>query len=113
MKPITRALMSVTDKSGLVEFATFLAGYQVEILSTGGTAKLLRENGVPVQVGNKPIYRTTAFRDETLSLFGAEEVYKAQILLPSHHLMTLDEAAFIIKTFESILEAYGHRGCSF
>jgi phosphoribosylaminoimidazolecarboxamide formyltransferase/IMP cyclohydrolase len=48
MKPITRALMSVTDKSGLVEFATFLAGYQVEILSTGGTAKLLRENGVPV-----------------------------------------------------------------
>jgi phosphoribosylaminoimidazolecarboxamide formyltransferase/IMP cyclohydrolase len=40
--------MSVTDKSGLVEFATFLAGYQIEILSTGGTAKLLRDNGVPV-----------------------------------------------------------------
>ena len=75
--------------------------------------RALRENGVPVQVGNKPIYRTTAFRDETLSLFGAEEVYKAQILLPSHHLMTLEEAAFIVKTFESILEAYGHRGCSF
>ena len=48
MKPISRALMSVTDKSGLVEFATFLAGYQIEILSTGGTAKLLRDNGVPV-----------------------------------------------------------------
>jgi phosphoribosylaminoimidazolecarboxamide formyltransferase/IMP cyclohydrolase len=48
MKPITRALMSVTDKSGLAEFAQFLAGYQVEILSTGGTAKLLRDNGVPV-----------------------------------------------------------------
>jgi len=48
MKPITRALMSVTDKSGLVEFAQFLAGYQIEILSTGGTAKLLRDNGVPV-----------------------------------------------------------------
>jgi len=40
--------MSVTDKSGLVEFATFLAGYQIEILSTGGTAKLLRDNRVPV-----------------------------------------------------------------
>ena len=40
--------MSVTDKSGLVEFAKFLAGYQIEILSTGGTAKLLRDNGVPV-----------------------------------------------------------------
>jgi phosphoribosylaminoimidazolecarboxamide formyltransferase/IMP cyclohydrolase len=48
MKPISRALMSVTDKSGLVEFAQFLAGYQIEILSTGGTAKLLRDNGVPV-----------------------------------------------------------------
>jgi phosphoribosylaminoimidazolecarboxamide formyltransferase/IMP cyclohydrolase len=48
MKPISRALMSVTDKSGLVEFAQFLAGYQIEILSTGGTAKLLRDKGVPV-----------------------------------------------------------------
>jgi phosphoribosylaminoimidazolecarboxamide formyltransferase/IMP cyclohydrolase len=48
MKSISRALMSVTDKSGLVEFAKFLAGYQIEILSTGGTAKLLRENGVTV-----------------------------------------------------------------
>ena len=49
MKPISRAVMSVTDKSGLVEFAKFLAERQVEILSTGGTAKLLRENGVPVR----------------------------------------------------------------
>ncbi len=48
MQPISRALMSVTDKSGLAEFAKFLARYQIEILSTGGTAKLLRENGVPV-----------------------------------------------------------------
>ena len=48
MQPISRALISVTDKSGLVEFATFLAGYQIEILSTGGTAKLLRDHGVPV-----------------------------------------------------------------
>jgi phosphoribosylaminoimidazolecarboxamide formyltransferase/IMP cyclohydrolase len=40
--------MSVTDKSGLVEFATFLASYPIEILSTGGTAKLLRDNHVPV-----------------------------------------------------------------
>ncbi|MGA7563240.1 MAG: IMP cyclohydrolase [Desulfobaccales bacterium] len=48
MKPIARALISVTDKSGIVEFAQFLAGRQVEILSTGGTAKTLREGGVPV-----------------------------------------------------------------
>jgi phosphoribosylaminoimidazolecarboxamide formyltransferase/IMP cyclohydrolase len=48
MQPITRALMSVTDKSGILEFAWFLAGQNVEILSTGGTAKMLREGGVKV-----------------------------------------------------------------
>ena len=48
MKPISRALISVTDKSGLAEFGKFLAAHQVEILSTGGTAKLLRESGVEV-----------------------------------------------------------------
>lgn len=48
MEPITRALLSVTDKSGLVEFGEFLAERGVEILSTGGTAKMLRESGVPV-----------------------------------------------------------------
>jgi phosphoribosylaminoimidazolecarboxamide formyltransferase / IMP cyclohydrolase len=48
MKPITRALLSVTDKSGIVEFGQFLAGHNVEILSTGGTAKALREGGVKV-----------------------------------------------------------------
>ena len=48
MEPIKRALLSVTDKSGLVDFGKFLAEHGVEILSTGGTAKMLRENGVPV-----------------------------------------------------------------
>jgi phosphoribosylaminoimidazolecarboxamide formyltransferase/IMP cyclohydrolase len=48
MEPIKRALLSVTDKSGLVEFGEFLAEHGVEILSTGGTAKMLRESGVPV-----------------------------------------------------------------
>jgi phosphoribosylaminoimidazolecarboxamide formyltransferase/IMP cyclohydrolase len=48
MVPITRALLSVTDKSGLVEFAEFLADQGVEILSTGGTAKMLRESGLAV-----------------------------------------------------------------
>ena len=46
--PITRALMSVSDKDGLVEFAQFLAGKGVEILSTGGTAKALRDAGIAV-----------------------------------------------------------------
>lgn len=45
---IRRALMSVHDKSGLVDFARFLAGTGAEILSTGGSAKLLRDAGIPV-----------------------------------------------------------------
>ena len=46
MKPISRAIMSVTDKSGLVEFAKALAAFPIEVLSTGGTAKVLREAGL-------------------------------------------------------------------
>jgi phosphoribosylaminoimidazolecarboxamide formyltransferase/IMP cyclohydrolase len=47
--PIRRALISVHDKTDLVAFAQFLAGAGAEILSTGGTAKLLREAGVAVK----------------------------------------------------------------
>ncbi len=46
--PIRRALISVSDKTGLIEFAQALAARDVEILSTGGTARALREAGIPV-----------------------------------------------------------------
>jgi phosphoribosylaminoimidazolecarboxamide formyltransferase/IMP cyclohydrolase len=46
---ITRALISVFDKTGVVEFARELASLGVEIVSTGGTARLLREGGVAVR----------------------------------------------------------------
>ena len=49
MQPVKRALISVFDKSGLVEFAQALIRHGVEILSTGGTAKLLEENGIRVK----------------------------------------------------------------
>jgi len=49
MSRIGRAILSVTDKSGLVEFAGKLAGLGVELVSTGGTAKLLRESGIAVK----------------------------------------------------------------
>ena len=48
MSTVKRALLSVHDKTGVVDFAKGLAGLGVEILSTGGTAKLLRDSGVPV-----------------------------------------------------------------
>ncbi|MHB1935157.1 MAG: bifunctional phosphoribosylaminoimidazolecarboxamide formyltransferase/IMP cyclohydrolase [Acidobacteriaceae bacterium] len=48
MKPIRRVLLSVTDKSGIVEFARVLAKYGAELVSTGGTARALREAGLTV-----------------------------------------------------------------
>ena len=47
-QPVRRALISVSDKNGLVEFASALAKFEVHILSTGGTARLLTDHGVPV-----------------------------------------------------------------
>jgi phosphoribosylaminoimidazolecarboxamide formyltransferase / IMP cyclohydrolase len=46
---IRRALLSVSDKTGLVDFARRLAAFGVDIISTGGTAKVLQEEGVAVQ----------------------------------------------------------------
>ena len=46
---IRRALISVSDKAGLVPFAQALASRGVEILSTGGSARALRKAGVPVK----------------------------------------------------------------
>src|SRR6202048_1001540 len=46
---IQRAILSVTDKTGLVDFARKLAALGIELISTGGTAKLLRDSGVTVK----------------------------------------------------------------
>src|SRR5438477_2405677 len=56
-RKIQRAILSVTDKTGLVEFARSLAGMEVELISTGGTAKLLRDSGI----GVKDISQLTGF----------------------------------------------------
>ena len=48
LRPIRRALLSVSDKTGVVEFAKALSHRGVELLSTGGTAKLLAESGLKV-----------------------------------------------------------------
>jgi phosphoribosylaminoimidazolecarboxamide formyltransferase/IMP cyclohydrolase len=48
LRPIRRALLSVSDKSGLVEFAKGLARHGVMLISTGGTAKVLRDAGLKV-----------------------------------------------------------------
>src|SRR5580704_5986365 len=49
MGRIQRVLLSVTDKNGIVEFARALYELGAELISTGGTARLIREAGVPVR----------------------------------------------------------------
>ena len=49
MVKIKRALISVSDKAGILDLAKELNKFGVEILSTGGTAKLLRDNNIPVK----------------------------------------------------------------
>jgi phosphoribosylaminoimidazolecarboxamide formyltransferase / IMP cyclohydrolase len=48
LRKIKKALISVSDKTGIIEFATELAGFGIRIISTGGTAKSLREAGLDV-----------------------------------------------------------------
>src|ERR1700686_333447 len=45
---VTRALLSVSDKSGLIDFARALAGHGIDLVSTGGTAKALKDAGLKV-----------------------------------------------------------------
>ena len=49
MSKVQRALLSVTDKTGIVQLAQELQRFGVELVSTGGTAKLLQQHGIPVR----------------------------------------------------------------
>ena len=69
-RPIKRALISVSDKTGVVEFAKELAKRNVEILSTGGTAKLLEENGIVQNFTDSKINQS-----KTLNLYGLHRMY--------------------------------------
>ena len=48
LRRVTRALLSVSDKTGLIDFARGLAGHSVELVSTGGTAKAIKDAGLAV-----------------------------------------------------------------
>lgn len=48
LQHVRRALLSVSDKTGLIEIVTVLASFNVELLSTGGTAKAIRDAGFDV-----------------------------------------------------------------
>jgi phosphoribosylaminoimidazolecarboxamide formyltransferase/IMP cyclohydrolase len=61
---IQRAILSVTDKTGLVDFARQLSGVGIELVSTGGSAKLLRDSGIAV----KDISELTGFPEMRIQL---------------------------------------------
>jgi phosphoribosylaminoimidazolecarboxamide formyltransferase/IMP cyclohydrolase len=107
--PIRRALISVSDKTGLLEFGQFLAGQGVEILSTGGTARALREAGVPV----KDVSEHTGFpeildgRVKTLvaqvhgGLLGRRDLPEHGAQMAEHGIAPIDLVAVNLYPFEA------------
>ena len=60
MRPVRRALLSVSNKDGLIEFAQALQRRGVALLSTGGTATLLERSGVPVTQVSSRVFSAAA-----------------------------------------------------
>jgi len=108
MVRIKRALISVSDKSGILDFARELDKLGVEILSTGGTAKLLRENKIPV----KDVSEYTGFpemldgRVKTLhpkihaGLLALRENSEHMKTLEEHHIGLIDMVVVNLYPFE-------------
>ena len=108
-RPIRRALFSVSDKTGLVEFGRFLHERGVEILSTGGTAKALRDAGLPV----KDVSEYTGFpemldgRVKTLhplvhgGLLGIRGNAEHEAAMAQHGIQTIDLLVVNLYPFES------------
>jgi len=107
--PIQRALISVFDKTGIVEFAKALSAQGVEILSTGGSAKLLLEQGISV----KEVSEHTGFpeimggRVKTLhpkihgGLLGRRGVDEA--VMNEHHIAPIDLLVVNLYPFEQTI----------
>ncbi len=108
MIKIKRALISVTDKTGIVEFAKFLDEHKVEIISTGGTAKLLKDNKIKV----KDISEFTGFpeimdgRVKTLhpkvhgGLLGVRDNKEHKQAMKTHDIETIDMVIVNLYEFE-------------
>ncbi len=111
--PVRRALISVSDKTGLVEFGRFLASKGVEILTTGGSAKALREAGVPV----KDVSQHTGFpeildgRVKTLvpqvhgGILGRRDLPEHVAQMAAHDIAPIDLVAVNLYPFEATVAA--------
>ena len=114
-QPIQRALLSVSDKSGLVEFAQALAANGVEIVSTGGTAKALMAAGISVV----PIEKLTGFpemmdgRVKTLhprvhgGLLGRRDVPEHVAAMKEHGIAPIDLVCVSLYPFANTIAKAG------
>ena len=110
--PVKRALLSVTDKSGLPELARFLSAAGVELVSTGGTRKLLADSGLPVT----PVSEVTGFpeilngRVKTLhphihgGILADKDNPEHLATLQKHHIAPFDMVVVNLYAFEKALE---------
>ena len=115
MIPIRRALISVSDKAGLVPFARALANNGVEILSTGGSARALRNAGVSVV----EVSDHTGFpeildgRVKTLvpqihgGILGRRDLPEHQAQMAAHGIVPIDLVAVNLYPFEQTVAAGG------
>lgn len=113
--PIRRALLSVSDKTGIVDFARMLAGMGAEILSTGGTAQAIRAAGIPV----KDVSEHTGFpevldgRVKTLvpqvhgGLLGRRDLSAHVAQMEQHGLAPIDLLAVNLYPFEATVAQGG------
>jgi len=115
MKPIRRVLLSVTDKSGIVEFARALERHGAELISTGGTARALREAGLNV----KDISDLTGFpemldgRVKTLhpkvhgGILHVRANPEHQAAVAAHEILPIDMVVVNLYAFEATLRKPG------
>ncbi|MEC7641618.1 MAG: bifunctional phosphoribosylaminoimidazolecarboxamide formyltransferase/IMP cyclohydrolase, partial [Nitrospinota bacterium] len=115
MNSIKRALISVSDKTGVAEFARQLDALGVKILSTGGTANLLGENGIPVQM----VSDYTGFpeimdgRIKTLhpkihgGILARRDLPSHQRALQDHQITPIDLVAINLYPFEATISKPG------
>ncbi len=115
--PIRTALISVSDKTGLIEFCTALEAHGVKILSTGGTAKAIRDAGIPVT----DVSEHTGFpeildgRVKTLvpqvhgGILGRRDLPEHQAQMATHNIAPIDLVAVNLYPFEATVA----RGAAF
>jgi phosphoribosylaminoimidazolecarboxamide formyltransferase/IMP cyclohydrolase len=115
--PVRRALISVSDKAGLVDFARALAAHGIEILSTGGSAKAIRDAGIPV----KEVSDHTGFpeildgRVKTLvpqihgGILGRRDLPEHRAQMEAHAIAPIDLVAVNLYPFEATVA----RGAAF